>query len=90
MAKVISLYGGLPESSPPDQDVIEILEQLLAEAKDGTIRGICFATVERADIIATGWKGAVSYHMQVSASASLHFRLMSSYSDVPAPPVPAS
>ena len=78
---VIALPGNgplaTPEGSPPVPDVIETLERILAEAREGRVRAIGLAIVrcnaETATCFACDPDEAVSHYM-TAATAYLHTR----------------
>lgn len=57
MNKVTPIYGGHVPGEPVD-DVIEVLEDLLARAKAGDLTGIAYALTEKDGKQGTGWVGA--------------------------------
>lgn len=57
MGNVFSIGGATPPGQPVE-DIVELLERLLEEAKAGDIRGIAYAISLNNGCKATGWEEA--------------------------------
>jgi hypothetical protein len=55
-AEVISLRGDARDGEP-DEEIVERLEGLLAEAKSGQLTGMAYAVTRPGDSVGTGWAG---------------------------------
>lgn len=78
MSKVVSLHGGPvspagPGESPPspDDDVVELLEDLLERAKAGYINNLAYAYTTGEAYSASGWVGAAKGTMVLGFSISM-------------------
>ncbi|SNS00031.1 hypothetical protein SAMN04488503_2272 [Humidesulfovibrio mexicanus] len=68
----------LPQTGQPNPDTVELLEQLLEEAKAGRITGIAYATCGAQDYTGIGWAGTFPDNIYAAAGAVsyLHSRVM--------------
>ncbi len=68
----------LPQTGQPNQNTVELLEQLLVEAKAGRITGIAYAKCGAQDYTGTGWAGTFPDNIYAAAGAVayLHSRVM--------------
>lgn len=66
MADVVAIHPGLANkamSNEPDQKLVEYLEQLLEEARDGQIQGMVWAALHPGDLTSWGRGGLVTSGM---------------------------
>lgn len=68
--RVVSLHGNTIEGEP-DPEVIAQLEQLLAEAKAGTLTGIAFATTHSNRNVGKGWSGLPGTRFQLGGAIGM-------------------
>lgn len=73
---VVSLSGTHIQSLEPCEELVERLEELLQQAKDGYIRQLLYAVVNRDRGVGTGWKGDADHHDCVCGAAMLQYRVM--------------
>lgn len=68
----------LPPPGQPNPATVELLEQLLDEAKAGRITGIAYATCGALDYTGTGWAGTFpdNVYAATGAVAYLKSRIM--------------
>ena len=77
MSNVLAFRDSIPPGQP-NQDLIDTLERLLAEAKSGDLRALAIATVREGNITGTGWDGSDgTRHPLSSAIMMLHSRYAS-------------
>lgn len=67
------VHGASPE---PDQDVVEILEDWLQRAKDGSLVQVAMVGVTREHTVITNWQGHVDHHLVVYGTTILHGRVL--------------
>lgn len=72
--RVVSLTGIAPPVPQVNADVVERLEHLLAEARNGQIAGLVYGIVHPNADIATGWTGNASQHGMLVATTLLQHR----------------
>jgi hypothetical protein len=78
-AKVTSLHGAaVAGTREPDADIVEKLEEFLAEAKSGRIHGIGFVVVID-DHVKTGWSGQANRHYMLAGASRLQWRMAEDY-----------
>lgn len=70
-----------PITRQPQNDVIEVLERILEEAKTGDVQGITFALIKHDSSIATGWKGEYVANTMMAAVSWLLFRFGNAFND---------
>lgn len=81
MGEVVTPFGrsAVPD---PDQDTIDKLEELLAQAKRGELSGIAYAMLRPNGAIGTGWVGEKrSGNSMLGAVAALHVRYVRSWEE---------
>jgi hypothetical protein len=73
---VRSIWGNNTDitNPPPDQDVVDRLEELLARARSGQILGLHYACVEPGRIIGTGFVGRADKGIMLTAIAEGYLR----------------
>ncbi len=71
MTNVHALAGTLPDE--PDQRTILILEELLALARDGTIRQIAYAASKRGGVAMHGWSSLSNGDFALSTAIGILF-----------------
>lgn len=75
-AEVIRLTGAGPVWEP-DEEIVQMIEALLAEAKRGEVKGFGFFVVTGADGVSTQWiPGCASADQMVAGAARLQFRVL--------------
>jgi hypothetical protein len=57
VSNVVPIFNTVPPGEV-NEDIVEELERLLAEAKDGTLRGFAYCTTSQGDLTGTGWVGS--------------------------------
>jgi len=68
---------GPPIGEPP-QEIIDVLEELLAEAKRGELTGLGYFTVDGAGTVAHRWvSDSAGVNDMVAGASYLHFTVMS-------------
>lgn len=76
MSKVVPFSGSIVPGEP-DPDIIEVVEDLLDEAKSGKLRGIAFGAVKTGNALSTGWVGSDGTRDSLSTSVTLlHHRFV--------------
>ena len=72
MSKVVQLPGTWPTTSAdePCEHVIERLEELLAEARSGALRGLVYGAIRRDRQVAANWVSADCDSNDLLAAAS--------------------
>lgn len=60
------------------QEIIDLIEGLLAQAKDGNIRGIAIVTADPKRVVGTQWKNIDCFHEIHSGVSTLNTRMGSS------------
>lgn len=82
MAEVVSLHCGSMATNEPCADVIDLLEQYLAEARRGEIIGIALAVVDGNNSLATQWcSGRADRHFVLAATVLLQDMVCRSITD---------
>lgn len=71
MAEVVGLHGDCIASNEPCQDVIELLEVYLAEARRGEIIGICCAVVQGNNAVASQWSSGRADRLFLLAACTM-------------------
>jgi hypothetical protein len=79
MSNIVSIAGGDPvtRGTEPDPDVVETLEKMLSEAREGLITGFALAAVIERGVnvrYRTGWYGSASAENMGYAVFLLHGR----------------
>lgn len=72
---VVSLHGSALPTPKRDPEVIQWLENMLAEARGGGIKGVVYGLVRPEGHIATGWVGKAKSHEMVAATSLLSHRV---------------
>ncbi len=76
------LDGVIPATvMKPDQELIEKLEALLADARSGHLRALGYTMINRDRAIGTGWAGNCDEHDMTAGVNILQFRFMSERGD---------
>lgn len=79
---VVSFSGTAPPIPRVNTDVVERLEQLLVEARNGQITGFSYGLVKPIGNTTTGWVGNASQHDMLTATTLLQHRLMHSMNEM--------
>lgn len=74
--RVVSISGLAPPVPCVNADVVERLETMLAEARDGQIAGFVHGLVRPNGDTKTGWAGNASQQNMLVAAALLQHRIM--------------
>lgn len=72
MAEIKTIHGGRVPGEPSAQ-VIEDLERLLAQAKDGTLIGFAYAGAHQDGSQVTGWSGEAGTRHPVGTAIMMLF-----------------
>ncbi len=72
---ILSLRGGAIPVPHINRAVVETLESLLVDAKDGHIAGIVYATVSPEGHLVTAWTGNAESHSMIAGAAILQRRI---------------
>lgn len=64
---VIAFKDTIP-AGEPNPDIVETLEQLLADAKSGDLRAIAYATCRIGNVTGTGWEGSDGTRNPIAAA----------------------
>lgn len=72
MNKVVP-FSGVIVPGEADPDIIDLMEEMLEDAKSGQLRGIAFATVRMGNVLGSGWVGSDRDSMATSVML-LHHR----------------
>ena len=78
---VLSLRGAALPIPQVNREVVETLESLLVQARDGRVAGIAYATVEPEGHITTGWSGDADKCGMIAGAALLAYRVTKSADD---------
>ncbi|MGE0233242.1 MAG: hypothetical protein AB7O39_00825 [Flavobacteriaceae bacterium] len=76
MSNVFSLTGAVVDGADasvetPCHDLIETLERLLADAREGSLRALAYATVRKGTLCGAGWDGAPGSKFPLGAAVSI-------------------
>lgn len=71
MSNIVSLDKGALPPGEPDQEIIEILERYLSEARRGEITAVAIAVARPNEYTATQWCGASGTKFQLGHAISL-------------------
>lgn len=80
-AKVVSLYGAVPPHGEPEAGIVELLSDLLREAKAGAISGVLVGGIGPSHAIGLKWEGRACVHEMIAASAMLHSRVLATWAE---------
>jgi len=72
---VVSLRGVAIPLPQVNRDVVDTLESLMADARDGRIAGILYATVSPEGHLVTAWTGNAESHSMIAGAAILQRRI---------------
>lgn len=75
-SNVASLFGCAPPVPQVVPDVVERLEKLLSEARDGAIVGLAYVRIASAANVGTGWVGTADRHRLIAGAGILHHRML--------------
>jgi hypothetical protein len=80
-SNVASIWGNTTDipNPEPDQEVVGVLEEMLARAKDGQILGMHYACIEPGRIIGTGFVGKAERGVMLTAITQAFLRYGRAY-----------
>ncbi len=77
MGEIVALnHDARLDYGVPDQEVVEKLEWLLAEAKAGNVRGLVYGSVSHERSLINGWVGSADSHDMVAVTAKVFHQVM--------------
>jgi hypothetical protein len=83
MSNVVAL-GRVAAGNEPVQEVIDVLEMMLARAKAGELRAFAYAHIDGGGYGTTGWViGTVDAGVLVGAVTRLHYKLNKAWDEAP-------
>ncbi|MCB1477074.1 MAG: hypothetical protein H6883_08065 [Rhodobiaceae bacterium] len=63
--------GAADSGDAPCEDLIDTLQRLLEDARDGSLRAIAYATVRQGTLCGAGWDGAPGSKFPLGAAVSI-------------------
>ena len=76
MADITALFATTPVPGAIEQSVVDLLEDLLSQAKRGEIVGLAAVWVDPARLVANGWVGVAPTNPMLAGIARLQFNYL--------------
>lgn len=81
MGEVVTPFGPVISADAPDREVVELLEDLLEQARRGEVECLAYAIVRPNREMVWTWGGDGSANLLVAAVAGLHYRYTAKWAD---------